>query len=468
MHGGDGAIEPMKKSLPRPMSRHLSAHTLSGLLLCLSAAATAETFVLTPNSDVVGELRVVIAQHEDTFSDIARRYNLGYNEVVAANPTVDPWVPGAGTSILLPTQFVLPNAPRQGIVLNVASMRLFYYPVAKPGEQPVVITHPIGIGKEGWSTPLGITGVISKQKNPTWRVPASIREEHAKKGDPLPAIVPPGPDNPLGQFAIRLGLPSYLIHGTNKPYGIGMRVSHGCVHLYPEDIAQLFDDIPVGVPVNIINKPYAAGWHNGTLYIEAHAPLEEDIKTLDGSLTPAVKEIVRTVKAADRANINWNRLIRVAQHNPGFPVPISMNSPTLDDMFAALPVVHAVVKTAAPAAVGTTPQAHNASNEGAEATPAPLPEPQATVASVPASTTNWYIQAGNFKNEDNAHRLATQLRGLDPSIAAQYVSTSTGHRVLAGPFSNKDQAQTLQKRIQTRLGIEALIKPVAERHVSVN
>ena len=213
----------MKRTLLHP----LCAGTLSGTLLCLGGSAMADTFPLSPNSDVVGELRIIIAKHEDTLSDLARRHNLGYNEIVDANPTVDPWLPGAGTPIVLPTQFVLPNAARQGIVLNVATMRLFYYPPTKPGEQTVVITHPIGIGKEGWSTPLGTTQVVAKQKDPAWNVPVSIREEHAKKGDPLPAIVPPGPDNPLGQFAMRLGLPSYLIHGTNKPYGIGMRVSHG-------------------------------------------------------------------------------------------------------------------------------------------------------------------------------------------------------------------------------------------------
>lgn len=456
--------------MKRASLNSLSLGSFCGTLLCLGMPAMADTFLLSPNSDVVGELRIIIAKHEDTLSDLARRHDLGYNEIVDANPTVDPWLPGAGTPIVLPTQFVLPNAARQGIVLNVATMRLFYYPPTKPGEQAVVITHPIGIGKEGWSTPIGTTQVVSKQKDPAWHVPISIQKEHAKKGDPLPAIVPPGPDNPLGQFALRLGLPGYLIHGTNKPYGIGMRVSHGCIHLYPEDIAKLFETLPVGVAVNIINKPYTAGWHNNMLYIEAHTPLEEEVKILAGSLTPAVKEVVRATKAEDRANINWPRLIRVAHRHPGFPVPISWNAPSLSDLFAALPVINEDANSAV-TAVPVTPLAPampaGASGPAIDDTlmlgTTPLPE---SLTPAPASTSalsNWYIHAGTFKQEDNAQRLTFQLRRMEPTITAQYISSSSGHRVLAGPFSSHDEAQISQHRIQTQLGIQTLIKPVAER-----
>lgn len=458
----------MKKILLHP----LCGATLSGALACLGMPVLADTFPLSPDSDVVGELRIIIAKHEDTLSDIARRYDLGYNEIVDANPAVDPWLPGAGTPVVLPTQFVLPNAPRQGIVLNVATMRLFYYPPAKPGEQAVVITHPIGIGKEGWSTPLGSTQIITKQKDPTWFVPASIREEHAKNGDPLPAIVPPGPDNPLGQFAMRLGLPGYLIHGTNKPYGIGMRVSHGCIHLYPEDIAKLFEVIPVGVAVNIINKPYSAGWHNNMLYIEAHTPLEEDAKALDGSLTPAIKEVVRATKAENRANINWSRLIRVAHRHPGFPVPITMNAPSLNGLFEALPVINdepsAVAADAPviplPVTAGQAPPGDATSSPG-DGAPAPTATLLSTLPTTPAPasvSTNWYIQAGTFQQENNAQRLTFQLREMEPAITAQYVSSSSGHRVLAGPFSSHEEAQISQNRIRSQLGIQTLIKPVTE------
>lgn len=456
--------------MKKPFSHPLRVIALSSTLLYAYTPAMADTFPLNPGSDLVGELRITIAKHEDTLSDLARRHDLGYNEIVAANPTVDPWLPGEGTVIVLPTQFILPDAPRQGIVLNIATMRLFYFPPAKPGEQAVVVTHPIGIGKEGWSTPLGTTQVIGKQKDPTWIVPASIREEHAKKGDPLPAVVPPGPDNPLGQFAMRLGLPSYLIHGTNKPFGIGMRVSHGCIHLYPEDIAQLFETIPIGVAVNIINKPYTAGWHNNTLYIEAHTPLEEEIKILDGSLTPAVKEVIRATKAEDRTNINWSRLIRVAQHHPGFPIPISTNAPPLSDLFAALPMMDD--SSAVPTSTAITEASDNSGQAKANpATATPLPTPQTvSITSAPPESTHWYIQVGNFKNKDNAQRLTTQLRDMTPAITAeaQYISTSTGHRVLVGPFSNKDEAQGSQSRIQTQFGIKTLMKPIASRRTSTN
>ena len=239
-----------------------------------------DRFVLTPGNGVVGEMQVIRARYEDTFSDIARAYDLGYDDLVHANPGVDPWLPGAGTRIVLPTQFILPDAPREGIVLNIGTKRIFYYPKAAPGEAPVVITHPVGIGREGWATPIGTTTVVAKVKDPVWTVPASIRKEHAEAGDPLPAQVAAGPDNPLGAFALRLGFPSYLIHGTNKPSGIGMRVSHGCVQLYPEDIESLFSEVPVGTKVRIVNQPQLLAWSDGNLYLEAHPALEDDARNL--------------------------------------------------------------------------------------------------------------------------------------------------------------------------------------------
>lgn len=429
----------------------LPKYFLAGMLTFLSLPTLADTFPLPPpGTDVVGDLRVVMARQEDTLLDIARRYNLGYNEITDANPTVDPWLPGAGTPVLLPTQFILPNVPRQGIVLNIATMRMFYYPAPKPGESPVVITHPIGIGKEGWSTPVGVTKVVSKQKDPTWNVPVSIQEEHAKKGEPLPSVVPPGPDNPLGQFAFRLGLPGYLIHGTNKPSGIGMRVSHGCIHLYPEDIARLFNQIPVGAPVQISNQPYLAGWRDGTLYLETHKPLEEDAKALDGNLTPVVNVIIGA-SGEKRRDINWRNVIRITRRGGGYPLPISANSPALEDIITDLPLVNEPQETPAPAAVAPARSA-NAENNDADA-PSP-PSEQAAY-----DTKRWYVQAGNFKNIDKAHRLSAMLRHLGPPIPALQVAAPGGHRVLAGPFANKTEAQSHQKLIQTRLGIETFIKP---------
>ncbi len=237
----------------------------------------ANSFILTADDQtVIGEPQIVFAGADDTFSDLARTYGLGYDDLIDANPGIDPWLPGEGTAILLPTQYVLPAAEKRGVILNIASKRLFYYPQAAEGEQQQVLTYPIGIGRVGWETPLGDTTVIAKAKNPSWWVPASVRKEHAEMGDPLPSLVPPGPDNPLGTRVLKLNMPGYLIHGTNQPYGVGMRVSHGCVRLYPENIEYLYTLVDVGEVVTIMNEPYQIGSKDGVLYFEAHTPLEDD------------------------------------------------------------------------------------------------------------------------------------------------------------------------------------------------
>jgi L,D-transpeptidase ErfK/SrfK len=225
---------------------------------------------------VIGEPQIVFTTADDTFSDLARTYGLGYDDILDANPGVDPWLPGEGAAVLLPTQYVLPAAPHRGVILNIASKRLFYFPEPAEGELQQVLTFPIGIGRVGWETPLGDTTVIAKAKNPSWWVPASVRKEHAELGDPLPSVVPPGPENPLGTRVLKLDMPGYLIHGTNQPYGVGMRVSHGCVRLYPENIEYLYTLVDIGEVVTIMNEPYQMGTRDGQLYFEAHAPLEDD------------------------------------------------------------------------------------------------------------------------------------------------------------------------------------------------
>lgn len=237
----------------------------------------ANHFVLeSPEQSLVGEPQIVLASRDDTLSDIARAYGLGYDELVAANPGVNPWLPGESTPILLPTQFIIPDVVREGIVLNIASKRLFYFPPVADGRPAVVKTFPIGIGRVGWETPLGDTTVTAKARDPDWYVPLSVREEHAEMGDPLPAVVPPGPENPLGHRVLQLAMPGYLIHGTNQPYGVGMRVSHGCVRLYPENIEYLYELVDIGERVTIVNEPYLMARHSGDWYFEAHAPLEDD------------------------------------------------------------------------------------------------------------------------------------------------------------------------------------------------
>jgi L,D-transpeptidase ErfK/SrfK len=290
------------------------------------APSPGDRFLLPPDdTDVVGDVQFTTTRYEDTLLDIARRYDLGYEEIVAANPGVDPWLPGEDTRVVLPTQFVLPAGRREGLVLNLASKRLFYYPHPAPGEPAEVITHPVGIGREGWLTPQGTVHITQKIVKPAWTVPESVRKEHAELGEPLPRVVPPGPDNPLGDFAMRLSLPRYLIHGTNQPYGVGLRVSHGCVRLYPEDIARLFPRVPVGTQVRIINEPYLAGWRDGQLYLEAHEPLAEDAKRWNGSLK-AMEQAVARKTADGSVEISWDKARTVAREARGIPVPIATGS----------------------------------------------------------------------------------------------------------------------------------------------
>lgn len=259
------------------------------LALFFGCSAQANEYVLPPDGiNVIGRAFLVEAKESETLLDIAREYGVGHNEIVQANPDVDRWYPGDGTPVVIPTRYILPDTPREGLVLNLPEMRLYYYPKPKKDESPTVLTYPVGIGRQDWETPRGKTYISEKKKNPTWTPPASIRAEHAAKGDILPDVVPAGPNNPLGTRALRLGLPSYLIHGTNKPYGVGMRVSHGCVRMRQEDVETLFDIIPRGETVRIINQPLKIGRFADELYMEFHSPLEEDGLTLLDNLTNAL------------------------------------------------------------------------------------------------------------------------------------------------------------------------------------
>ncbi|MDP2325727.1 MAG: L,D-transpeptidase family protein [Gammaproteobacteria bacterium] len=331
-------------------ARQRGAHEAAAQAVAELPPIESNRFVMAADSDVVGEVQVIRARYEDTFVDIARAYDLGYDELEQANPGVDPWLPGAGTRIVLPTQFILPDAPREGIVLNIGAKRIFYYPQAAAGESPVVVTHPVGIGREGWGTPIGTTTVVSKVKDPVWTVPASIRKEHADAGDPLPAQVPAGPDNPLGAYALRLGFPSYLIHGTNKPSGIGMRVSHGCVQLFPEDIESLFSQVPVGTRVRIVNQPQLLGWHAGNLYLEVHPALEDDRRNLQSALDAQLgRELKRQPDAGAEslAGIDKVLLASTVVESRGFPVRLLEPAADAPSVVArARPVINIVVHPA--------------------------------------------------------------------------------------------------------------------------
>lgn len=275
--------------------------------------------------DMVGEIQHYFATKEDTLLDLARTHKLGYVEMVAANRDLDPWVPGAGSEIVLPTAHLLPDAPREGIILNLVDQRLYYF----PANGAPVETFPIGTGQEAWETPLGRTKIVRKKKNPAWYPPKSIREE-----DPtLPRVVRPGPDNPLGNHAMYLGWNAYLIHGTNNPWGVGRRVSHGCVRMYPEDIKDLFARLPVGAPVTVVSQEVKTGWHQGELMIEAHPNLNQNIELEErGRMTPAVvPELAqRLVKAAgtEAERINWTVVSEVVRDRSGIPIPVLRDQAT--------------------------------------------------------------------------------------------------------------------------------------------
>jgi len=269
-------------------------HILALMLLSMSFDVLAEVYEMPADgNDVIGALTTVDARADDTLLDIARRHGLGYEDIVRANPDVDTWLPGEGTEVVLPTRYVLPPGPRSGIVLNLAEYRMYYFPTPKADEAAIVMTYPMSIGRMDWETPLGRTRIISKVRNPSWYPPESIRAEHAADGRPLPRIVPAGPDNPLGDYAMRLGLPGYLIHGTNRPAGVGMRVTHGCVRMFPEDIGFLFGQVEVNTAVRIINEPVKMGWDNDELVVEVHRTLE--------FVPPAVADALEKSGQADQA-----------------------------------------------------------------------------------------------------------------------------------------------------------------------
>lgn len=294
------------------------------LLIAAAGPAAAETFAMPPaGADLIGVPRSVEAQQEDTLLDIARAHSLGYEEITKSNPGVDPWMPGAGVSVFLPKQRILPRAPREGIVVNLAEHRLYYFAPASGGQPPLIYSYPVAIGKMDWNTPLGVTRITQKVKNPTWTPPQSVREARARQGEILPPVVPPGPDNPLGHRAMRLAIPggAYLIHGTNRPAGIGMQATAGCMRLYPEDIEKLFDLVPVNTKVNIVNQPFKIGWLDGVLYVEVHPPLQEDVVE-----PPQLTDLTRLIVEVTRERmipVDWTRVQLAFNEARGVPVAVS-------------------------------------------------------------------------------------------------------------------------------------------------
>ncbi len=271
---------------PAEYVRYVPRKIMRGLLATFVLVAMTprivggESFELPEGSEnVIGKIRYTRVQSSESLLDIARQLNLGYDQIILANQTLNRWVPDEGARVTVPHMYVLPGSTRRGIVLNIAELRLYFYPITPKGTRPIVITHPVSIGRMDWRTPLGQTSIVKKERDPAWYPPASIKEEHALDGDMLPDFIAGGdPENPLGRFALRLGFKSYLIHGVDerKAFGIGMRVTHGCIRMYPEDIETLFADVSVGTPVFIVNEPIKLGQRGGRFFLEVHQPLEEN------------------------------------------------------------------------------------------------------------------------------------------------------------------------------------------------
>jgi L,D-transpeptidase ErfK/SrfK len=290
--------------------------------------AHATVYPLPKNDDpVVGGDQTVVTVYEDTLYDLARKFSLGSEELIRVNPGVDPWIPGAGKTLVVPNTHILPPGPREGIVVNLPEHRLYYYPKPKRGEMPEVITYPVSIGKMDWRTPLGLTRVIQKIKNPVWYPPESVRKEHAAAGDPLPPKVPSGPDNPLGLFAMRLaaGNGTYLIHGTNNPIAVGLAVTHGCIRMYPDDVEALFPLVPVGTQVRLINEPLKVAWVNGELLLEAHPPVDAEGQSFEPDLDQ-FSDLLQKAVGENTVAIHWDYAREVLQKANGVIATVGLEA----------------------------------------------------------------------------------------------------------------------------------------------
>lgn len=381
-------------------------------------------FPVANGDDVIGRLAVVRLEEGDTLPDIARHFGLGINAISAVNPDVDVWVPGDGERVVLPLSFILPDAPRRGIVINLAAMRLFSY--KGEGKSMVVSTYPVGIGAEDRPTPRGQARVVRKTARPTWHVPASIAEAHRKKGDILPAAVPPGPENPLGDYALYLSKTGYLIHGTNKTASIGLQATNGCMRLYPENIKNLFSETPVNTPVLIVNQPYLIGQRDGLLYMEVHKPLEGQ----DDPGPDSILAKLKTIEMKSGRTLDWKKVKEVQSEARGIPVPIfELGKVSETDAGRIVEVEH-------PDRLYGKPE---------------VPELKMDA---------WYVLAGDTREEIEARRLAAIINHQGPPIPARVISRNTGFRVIAGPFDGAGEAREAVKRLKFDLDIDGvLIEP---------
>ncbi|MFZ7125479.1 MAG: L,D-transpeptidase family protein [Desulfobacterales bacterium] len=378
-------------------------------------------FVVSGDDDVIGRLATIRLQKNDTLPDIARHFSLGINTVSAVNPEVDIWVPGSWERILLPLSYILPDTRREGIVINLAAMRLFHF--EGNGDQLAVSTYPVGVGTVERPTPMGKMVVTRKKHRPTWYVPASIAEDHRKKGDPLPPEVPPGPLNPLGEHALYLSASGYLIHGTNKPASIGLRATNGCIRLYPEDIARLFENTAVKTPVHIVHQPYLIGRRDDIVYLEAHTPFEES----DTSGLKSLYSKLKRIETESGHALDWEKIENVVGEARGIPVPVS--------------AIH-----------------HGSEMGVAGAIALRHPDKLYGQPAIPQFKTDaWYVLAASLRDKVDALRLAAIIRHQGPSIPARVLSKGGLHRVLAGPFDNRSAAKDAAKRLKIDLELDGVL-----------
>ena len=385
-------------------------------------------FLVVKGDDVVGRLAVLKLEKGDTLPDIARHFSLGVNAISAANPGADVWVPEAGQRILLPLSFILPDTPRKGIVINLAAMRLFQF---KGDSQSLAVsTYPLGVGMVERPSPTGQMYVARKATRPTWHVPASIVEDHRKKGDPLPPKVLPGPENPLGEYALYLSKPSYLIHGTNKPASIGLRATNGCIRLYPEDIKKLYESTPVKTPVCIVNQPCLLGRFNGLVYMEVHAPPEE----LDTVEFDKIYTKLRNIEKESGRTLDWSKVKKVLAEARGIPVPIfEIRQGSEKESAKLIEIKH-------PEKLYGRPE---------------IPELKMEA---------WYVLAADLRSEIDALRITAMINHQGPQIPARVLSKSDSYRVIAGPFNNIREAKVALKRLKIDLEIDGtLIEPVKKK-----
>ncbi len=378
-------------------------------------------FPITKEDDVVGRLAYVRLEKDDTLPDVARHFSLGINTVNEANPGIDTWLPEAGKRVLLPLSFILPDATRKGIVINLAALRLFHF--KGDAKSPMVSTYPVGVGTVERPSPMGQMYIERKMAQPTWYVPASIAADHRKKGDILPAKVPPGPLNPLGEYALYLNKGNYLIHGTNKPASIGLRATNGCIRLYPEDIKRLFENTPVKTPVSIVNQPYLIGQRDGTVYMEVHKPFEE---SGTAELEKTFSKLRNIEKKSGRA-LDWNRIKEVIAEARGIPVPI------LEVLQGSGKGFEETVELRHPEKLYGKPE---------------VPE---------MKTGAWYVLAATTRDKLDALRLAAIINHQGPHIPARVLSNNNSHRVLAGPFSNMTEAKDAIKQLKYDLEIDSIL-----------